>query len=694
MSGNIDSVPPAREPKITTYEDLIEYCKRSEGLKKNHISALISFLAFWQVEKTAEPGAEFGADYEAKVSGYLSSVTNSGTRYNNKSRLKTLKSHWDAIRSSTAQSNYHVFHEACSYYFNEAKKRDPKLGYKLLATKLDSSKSTIRALATRTIQPNHSSLDLIRLLEKELGAPEGALTLFVKREEDSPLSRENKLRTEYDNTIAALSRQPYALGEKKITEDLGNDFQLFFNFKTTISVYPFERNEIWRLKPADRFSGTTQWVRKYCITEDEDPAKTQFAETGLKRFCLYRNFFGALVKHVDQDGNHPYDSKNFRFVWLADKKLVEIVIGFFHSRMGQYTTTAEELINFSVGLLLPKFGYVRQHREFGSQLPTPVEASAWEQWCDDQLKELKQFLADLKKGNHIKRARDPKVRIKEYLDRDHPISVLYELQKNIREYLDTHPLLSTTSRVVLERDYLLIRLITVQPLRIGMFKIMTYRKDNSGNLYRSTDGRWAIRFKPEDFKNETFIEKPYDVPMNDESIGRDIVRFFDQIRPKFKDDSDQVFVAYPYDRKAKAKAKAEGKDKLINSLANSFMVRTRQFLKDSMGFRPHACRHIVATDFLKHNPGQFQVAADMLHDKVETVMKNYAHLTAADGHKFYQEYLAGVQAGLGEKQSLGAAELIQAIIASLNKNKNNSIPADLRALLNKLTNLLKGWLDE
>jgi hypothetical protein len=93
----------------------------------------------------------------------------------------------------------------------------------------------------------------------------------------------------------------------------------------------------------------------------------------------------------------------------------------------------------------------------------------------------------------------------------------------------------------------------------------------------------------------------------------------------------------------------------------------------------------VVTDFLKHNPGKYQVAADMLHDKVATVIANYAHLAAADGHKFYQEYLAGMQPVLVEKQSFGTPELREAILANLNNNKTG-IPADLRALLNKLTN--------
>ena len=71
--------------------------------------------------------------------------------------------------------------------------------------------------------------------------------------------------------------------------------------------------------------------------------------------------------------------------------------------------------------------------------------------------------------------------------------------------------------------------------------------------------------------------------------------------------------------------------------------RTRQFIPGCPGFGPHAVRHIVATDYIKNNPNGFQIAADVLHDKLQTVLTHYAHLKAADGHRHYQQYLQGVR---------------------------------------------------
>jgi len=68
------------------------------------------------------------------------------------------------------------------------------------------------------------------------------------------------------------------------------------------------------------------------------------------------------------------------------------------------------------------------------------------------------------------------------------------------------------------------------------------------------------------------------------------------------------------------------------------LSRSKQFLPGCPGFGPHAIRHIVATDYIKNNPASYIVAADILHDKLETVMSAYAHLKAADGHRVYLGY--------------------------------------------------------
>jgi hypothetical protein len=46
---------------------------------------------------------------------------------------------------------------------------------------------------------------------------------------------------------------------------------------------------------------------------------------------------------------------------------------------------------------------------------------------------------------------------------------------------------------------------------------------------------------------------------------------------------------------------------------------------------PHAFRYVIATDHLRRHPGDYLTVATLLHDKLETVLKNYGHLRVEDG---------------------------------------------------------------
>ena len=50
-------------------------------------------------------------------------------------------------------------------------------------------------------------------------------------------------------------------------------------------------------------------------------------------------------------------------------------------------------------------------------------------------------------------------------------------------------------------------------------------------------------------------------------------------------------------------------------------------------FRGHAIRHIIATDYLKRNPGDYITVAKLLHDELSTVLREYAHLQVDDSLK-------------------------------------------------------------
>jgi hypothetical protein len=62
-------------------------------------------------------------------------------------------------------------------------------------------------------------------------------------------------------------------------------------------------------------------------------------------------------------------------------------------------------------------------------------------------------------------------------------------------------------------------------------------------------------------------------------------------------------------------------------------------------FRPfglHANRHIVATNYLREHPEQYVVVAEILHDKIETVLATYAHFSTSRGLASQENVMEGL----------------------------------------------------
>lgn len=77
------------------------------------------------------------------------------------------------------------------------------------------------------------------------------------------------------------------------------------------------------------------------------------------------------------------------------------------------------------------------------------------------------------------------------------------------------------------------------------------------------------------------------------------------------------------------------------TLSALFWSLTGTFLDEIPGidaFRSHAWRHIVATGYLKLTR-DFVTLALILHDRLETVLKHYAHMVPQDGFERYGAFL-------------------------------------------------------
>ncbi len=78
------------------------------------------------------------------------------------------------------------------------------------------------------------------------------------------------------------------------------------------------------------------------------------------------------------------------------------------------------------------------------------------------------------------------------------------------------------------------------------------------------------------------------------------------------------------------------------SLDRHIQKLTKILVPESPGFGAHAFRHLVATDWLTKNPNDFLTVAELLNDRLETVIAHYAHLKKDQSFDRYENYVLGV----------------------------------------------------
>lgn len=75
------------------------------------------------------------------------------------------------------------------------------------------------------------------------------------------------------------------------------------------------------------------------------------------------------------------------------------------------------------------------------------------------------------------------------------------------------------------------------------------------------------------------------------------------------------------------------------SLGKRVFELTRQYIDDSPGFGPHGFRHLIATDWLTRHPNDYLTVAELLNDRLGTVIANYAHLKRDTSFSRYEQHI-------------------------------------------------------
>jgi len=602
-----------------TYSTLIEFHKNelektnsSKQNISNQISAFKMFMKFLKKENHDFIDIEFTAHFNENLSNHLE-TSNIADKKSRKYHLKKLKNSYDDLILIKTIPN--DFGSAVRILKDRS-----NLSVIEISKKINIGTDSIHKWMNIGLKPKQKSLPRIINLEKLFEVPSGTLTRLLP----TPLSSsDKKTRTEHGTRCGELTKKKYGL--KEPTKKLIDEWKGYVTFMSSPITPPgYKRNLTWRLRDCDSYA-------KHI--DDWNTINNKVCVSGNISWGMHSYFFGWLILPI-KDGGKGLSIENLSLAHTSDVNLVWDYLQWRKERSGCFTNESKAFINSCMK-------FIRDDTGWGFQNPTMfaheigISEENWSTWCANNRKQMLSIDKDLEKNKQYKKSRDPAAPIFNILSMDRPIDALYELCNRIAK---NRPLnyYKPKTKAQFAKNELLVNFLCANPLRLNMYTVMTYKEDGTGNLRKTLNGEWRLFFKSECFKNEKgAANKDYDV-----AIAKDLYPLIDEYIFQHREnllngvDSDIVFPVIP----TKANKDRWGMCCLNNS--KTIHDLTFKYLSDysSSGFSPHAFRHIIATDFLKNNPNGFQIVANILHDKLETVLKDYSHLEVTDGVNHFLQY--------------------------------------------------------
>ena len=491
----------------------------------------------------------------------------------------------------------------------------------------------------------HSAPEISRL-EQALRVPGGTL---LNRLPGRRYSR-------YARTVKEKGNQQTAWGKKRTAErkTLGPyalplsgtvHEQLLdcIDFKTDENRDGATKVNTWRIKPANE---TGCRIIKAMVARSG-----LICTTAAANWCGYSSYLGFL--RLKSPGKGLATEQANTLAWLIHYPYLMDYVRWLTTRAGgKMHCGIPKFLDDVKCMVRPMTGFLWSRPDIAGTLPDAAlvlgqdfplldaahQAERWQAVCAAAHKQIGEKVKGIRggKAGKVQHSRNPKEPIATILSSASPLKELLQFIHDLES--NPPPIAHHRSYVVWLRDVLFVKMIVSNPLRISHFAVMRYLANNTGNLYQSRNGDWRLRFLAADFKNEKGAAfEDYDVSV-EASIGPWIKRYLAESRPYAIGADDCDFLFLPFVLGPNRGARADGdydvdKDGMWTGEAMSGRMRvlTRQYISDTPGFGAHSVRAVIATDHLLRHPRDYLTVAQLLHDKLETVIKDYAHLTVDQG---------------------------------------------------------------
>lgn len=605
-------------PESITYDHLFKQMSEralQSGMPSaslsNRVSALNSFMADLGYSSNSVIGHNLRSSYYRRLGEHVTNLVNEGRPKQYITNRKNLLGKWHALINDLDR-DLSIQRGDETPFQTKLKEMVAIAGsQKRLAKETGTSLATLKRWISGT-KPTPRALGNIRRLESYFAIEPGSLAGLVTSNAIRTILEVGESKPiEYRNRLAASVSSEYNL--KHITEGLRRQWQDFLEFKVSDFVLLKKQPKAkWRVSQKSAVSESpANWYAFYNGKHVPTATITWFTITS------YLGWLG-LPQSAGGAGFLPEQTQSI--AWFINKSLIHKYLQWQTKRSGGIVHGGtKRLIQFICALTHPKSGYLTQSPHLVSSLPQEAGIVDWDNACNSTYEWSKQALEQTQ--GIIKKSRDPLEPIRDVLELANPMEAVADM---VRRMKSVHPTTGGLNEGIWARDLLLIKLLASNPLRANNMKLLTYKPDNTGELYQRRDGAWFILIAPELMKNEHGAARgnPYHMPVN-ESLWKDIEVYLRRYRPMFPHaDKTNFFFLSSTETPTPSAWK---------NLNRRVFTLTKAYLWRCPGAGPHAFRYINGTSILKAMPGAWEVAAQVLHDREETVRRHYAHLRGEDG---------------------------------------------------------------
>ncbi|QCP48253.1 site-specific integrase [Trinickia violacea] len=593
---------------------------------RNHLSTLHSFLAFFGKTEDSSVGREMLHSFDDKLQAYLDSLSVAPrTKSDRRSHLRAWqRSLMDARQpisldaaalesvAATSSSSFHLkLREAISA---------SGLAPKTIARRAGASMPAIQRWMKGAF-PNRRAFPSVHRIEAELGMPRDALLALVpqiSREAQARSSQIHKIKIAYRERQRENTKNQYILHGSQLTTDCLKEWDDLYDYKTERTPR-LERSTrgSWRVLPLEKI---VEKLPPYALRGNRGCVAAKITMN------MFRSFDGFLALPKDRGGRGVALNDAQTLAWLAVPKAIDSYLDFKSDRSGGLIHKGHEnFCKMGASMTHPQTGYLTQQPDFAKKLPDGTLSDSWGVTCANAYRLYRRWMQDAKDTS-----RKPYEPIQGLLNLAEPLGPLVRAVDEL-DQLAAQAAPGSLAEARYKRDALLLSMLMANPLRSRNFKLMTWNENGTGSLYQRENGQWRLRFSAGDFKNDRHAKKTdYDAPLPSALSDR-IEEYLFDYRPRLVRDNPACAKVFPGQT-----------GNTFHGLNKHVFQITQRHIPETPGFGPHAVRHLVATDWLRTHPNDFLTAAQLLHDKLETVLKDYAHLRQDEAFARFEEHLNAV----------------------------------------------------